>query len=219
MKRRRVRTHYQGMEGAHAMVFKPKTMACWLLAAAVLTAQQPQAAAPRFKINVLRGEGAQNRVTKGRATSQAVVEVRDENDRPVAGAIVTFTLPTTGPGGTFTSGGTVTSVTTGTTGQATATFTPNTVAGTYNINVTATVQGQTATATITQTNLAVAAAAGGVSGATVGIIVAVAAAAAVGGAMALRGGGNGASPGTPSPTPTPPGLRIGIGGPVSIVPR
>ena len=36
-------------------------------AAAVLAAQEPQSAAPRFKINVLRGEGAQNRVTKGRA--------------------------------------------------------------------------------------------------------------------------------------------------------
>lgn len=201
-------------------IVRGRCIACWLVAAAVLAAQEPQSAAPRFKINVLRGEGAQNRVTKGRATSQAVVEVRDENDRPVAGAIVTFTLPTVGPGGTFTSGGTVTTVTTSSTGQATATFTPNTVAGSYNINVSASLQGQTATATISQTNLAAAAAAGGISGTTVGIIVAAVAAAAVGGAMAARGGGNTTSP-TPSPSPAPvtPGLRIGIGGPVSIIPR
>jgi hypothetical protein len=194
-------------------IVRGRCIACWLVAAAVLAAQEPQSAAPRFKINVLRGEGAQNRVTKGRATSQAVVEVRDENDRPVAGAIV-------GPGGTFTSGGTVTTVTTSSTGQATATFTPNTVAGSYNINVSASLQGQTATATISQTNLAAAAAAGGISGTTVGIIVAAVAAAAVGGAMAARGGGNTTSP-TPSPSPAPvtPGLRIGIGGPVSIIPR
>ncbi|MBL8296322.1 MAG: hypothetical protein JNN08_31045 [Bryobacterales bacterium] len=200
-------------------------MACWLVAVAVCVhpwvaaAQQPQAAQPRFKINVIRGEGAQNRVTKGRATSQAVVEVRDENDRPVAGVIVTFTLPTVGPGGTFTSGGAMTTVTTNSAGQATATFTPNTVAGTYNINVSATLQGQTATATISQTNLAVAAAAGGISGSTIGIIVAAVAAAAVGGAMAARGGGNGAAPATPPPAAVTPGLRIGIGGPVAILPR
>ncbi len=200
-----------------------RRIACWLLAAAVLAAQQPQPAAPRFKINVLRGEGAQNRVTKGRATSQAVIEVRDENDRPVAGAIVTFTMPTIGPGGVFTSGGAVTTVTTNAAGQATATFTPNAVAGSYNINVSASMQGQTATASISQTNLAAAAAAGGVSGGTIGIIVAVVAAAAVGGAMAARGGGSSSSGGslttTPTSAPAPPGLRIGIGGPVSIIPR
>lgn len=199
-------------------------LATWVCSAALLlqpfmvaNGQGPQAPAPRFKINVVRGEGAQNRVTKGRATSQAVVEVRDENDKPVAGAIVTFTLPSTGPGGTFTSGGAVTTVTTGPTGQATATFTPNSVAGSYNINVSATVQGQTATASISQANIAAAAAAGGISGTTVGIIVAVAAAAAVGGVVAARGGGNNAA--TPAAAPVTPGLRIGIGGPVVIQPR
>ena len=198
-------------------------LACWVCAAVVCTqpsvaaAQEQQAAQPRFKINVIRGEGAQNRVTKGRATSQAVVEVRDENDRPVAGAIVTFALPNTGPGGTFTSGGLTTTVTTNQAGQATATFTPNSVAGSYNINVSAAVQGQTVTTSIAQTNLAMAAAAGGISGATVGIIVAAVAAAAVGGAMALRGGGGGNS--SPAPAAVTPGLRIGIGGPVTIQPR
>lgn len=198
-------------------------LACWVCAAVICTqpmvaaAQELPAAQPRFKINVIRGEGAQNRVTKGRATSQAVVEVRDENDRPVAGAIVTFTLPNTGPGGTFTSGGLTTTVTTNQAGQATATFTPNNVAGSYNINVSAAVQGQTVTTSIAQTNLAMAAAAGGISGATVGIIVAAVAAAAVGGAMALRGGGGGNS--SPVPAAVTPGLRIGIGGPVTIQPR
>lgn len=201
-------------------------LAMWVCSAALLlqpwieaNAQPPQATAPRFKINVVRGEGAQNRVTKGRATSQAVVEVRDENDKPVAGAIVTFTLPSTGPGGTFTSGGTVTTITTSPTGQATATFTPNSVSGSFNINVSATVQGQTVTASISQANLAAAAAAGGgISGTTVGIIVVAAAAAAVGGVFATRGGGNNAA--TPAaPVPVTPGLRIGIGGPVVIQPR
>ncbi|MCC6590373.1 MAG: hypothetical protein IT168_27015 [Bryobacterales bacterium] len=199
-------------------------LACWICAAAICTqptpaaAQEQPAAQPRFKINVIRGDGAQNRVTKGRATSQAVVEVRDENDRPVAGAIVTFTLPNTGPGGTFTSGGLTTTVTTNQAGQATATFTPNSVVGSYNIDVSAAVQGQTVTTSIVQTNLAMAAAAGGISGTTVGIIVAVVAAAAVGGAMAARGGGGGGNS-SPAPAAVTPGLRIGIGGPVTIQPR
>ena len=61
------------------------------------------AAAPKptaVKIVVLQGEGAQNN-TRSRVGVNPVVEVRDESDKPVAGAEVVFQLPAAGPGGVF----------------------------------------------------------------------------------------------------------------------
>ncbi len=187
-------------------------------------AQEP-AQTQKYQIIVVRGDNATNRVKKGRATSQTVVEVRDENNVPVAGIIVTFTLPTLGPGGVFTSGGAMTTVTTNAAGQATATFTPNSLAGSFNIGVSANVPGQApVTASVSQTNTlaAAAAAGGGVSGATIGIIVAVAAAGAAGAAFGLKGKsstpGSNPTPGPPTPSgPTP--IRIGIGGTPTVGPR
>ena len=48
---------------------------------------------PKFTINIVRGKDAQNNLKKGRATTEVVIEVRDRNDKPIGGAIVTFTLP------------------------------------------------------------------------------------------------------------------------------
>lgn len=169
-------------------------------------------AATGYKINVLKSE-AQNNLKKGRAT-KAVVEVRDRNNKPVAGLALLFLLPGSGPSGTFTGAAQSLSVTTNAAGQAVATYTPNQVAGIFNITVNAQVNGATvATTTITQANIAAAAAAaGGMSGTTIGIIAGVAAAAAVGIGVGLAGGGKSPSPSTPGVvTPTAPSIRI-IGG-------
>src|SRR5258708_3866192 len=53
-----------------------------------------------LKIVVVQGEGAKNNVRTRNAT-QPVVEVRDDSDKPVAGAEVVFQLPPAGPGGVF----------------------------------------------------------------------------------------------------------------------
>jgi hypothetical protein len=187
----------------------------------------PQSAAgggqQQYKIVVVRGENAQNRVKKGRATSLAVVEVRDENNVPVAGIAVTFTLPALGASGAFTSGGVMTTVVTGSTGQAAASFTPNAVAGTFNIGVSANVAGEPVTATIAQSNVAAAAGAG-VSGTTIGVIAGVVAAAAAGGIVAATSGKK-SSPGAAAPAavaPAPSGIRIGFGAPgasITVGPR
>jgi hypothetical protein len=179
-------------------------------------AQAPGASgqAPRLRIVVLRGEGVQHNVKKGRAT-RAVVEVRDENDRPQAGVILTFTMPADGPSGTFVDASRMATVTTDSAGRASVSFTPNSVPGEWSMNVSGSHAGQSLSATLTQVN-SLAAAAAGISAATIGIIVGVGAAAAVGTAVALSGG-NGASPG-PSPAPQP-GVRIGTGSnPVTIGP-
>jgi hypothetical protein len=148
-----------------------------------------------LKLLVLAGEGAINNI-KRRMARDPAVQVVDENDRPVAGAAITFTLPSRGASGVFANGARSMTILTDSQGMASATgLTSNSVAGEMSIQVSASYQGQTATAVIAQTN-AIAAGAG-ISAATIGIIGAVAAGAAVGAAVAL-GGGDNSTPSTPS---------------------
>jgi hypothetical protein len=158
-----------------------------------VTAWQPvrgQEASPPsdLRIVVVRGEGFTNNLKK-RIAREPIVEVRDRNNRPVSGATVTFLLPGGGPGGTFANGQQTLTVFTGQNGRAIATgFTPNNVAGPFNINVTASMQGQTATATISQTNAITGAGTGLGTGATLGIVGAAAAAVASIVAISVTGG-------------------------------
>ena len=154
---------------------------------------------PQLKLVVLRGENAQNNIKKGRAT-RPVIEVRDRNNKPVAGALVLFTLPSSGPSGTFIGGGQVASVTTNSAGQASASFTANTVPGKVNLNVSSTVNGQTATTQIVTVNVL---AAGAIAGTTLAVILGLVGAAGVGTAVALTRDGGG--------TTAPAGIRIGPG--------
>ncbi|MBS1834158.1 MAG: hypothetical protein JST65_15685 [Acidobacteria bacterium] len=173
-----------------------------LCAAALLHGQTPP-----YQLVVLRGDNAQNNIKKGRATKQ-VVEVRDRNNKPVAGVLLTFSLPKTGASGTFVDGSQLATVTTDNVGQASVTVQPNSVAGTYQIDVSGNVGGNPVSGKITQTNVAAAA---GVSGTTIGILAAVAAAgAAVGIGLAVSGNGNS------STSATPPGVRIGVGSGVTV---
>ena len=61
------------------------------------------AAAQVLEIRVAEGEGAVHR-PGGRAARPLSVVVSDETGQPVAGAAVTFQLPSEGPGGTFSNG-------------------------------------------------------------------------------------------------------------------
>jgi hypothetical protein len=120
-----------------------------------------------LKIAVVAGEGAVNIIQQKTAVAP-IVEVRDRNNLPVAGAAVTFSI--SGSGGSFGAGSTLT-VVTNAAGQATAAGLTPTAAGALQINVTAAMQGQMATAVITQTNFATAqaaAAAAGTSGGAAG---------------------------------------------------
>ena len=175
-------------------------------------------AATGYKINVDKST-AQNNLRKGRAT-KAVVEVRDRNNKPVAGVAVLFLLPGSGPSGTFAGGATSLTVTTNAAGQAVASYAPNQLAGMFNLTVSANVNGVTVAATtVAQTNVAAAAVAAGagMSGTTIGIIAGVAAAAAVGLGVGLAGGGNSATPSPSTPvsvTPLPSIRIVGGGTPV-----
>ena len=131
-----------------------------------LRAAQATTAAPQLKINILDGQGAVNNV-KQRMAREPVVQITDENDRPIGGALVTFALPQQGPSGFFANGARSLTLTTDANGMAaTGPVTANASKGDFLIEVQASHEGQSATATIGQRNIAT-----GLSAAAIGIII------------------------------------------------
>ena len=133
-------------------------------AGASILASAPQTTAAKssgLRIVVIAGEDAVNIIQQKTAVAP-VIEVRDRNDQPVAGAVVNFAIR----GGRATFGGARTiSVTTNVAGRAVAAgFTP-TASGAVQISASAAFQGQTAAITIAQTNVMTAAQAAAVSSA------------------------------------------------------
>ena len=193
---------------------------CMMLAeivAVTYTTPPIRAQAPEPKqltISILEGEGAINNI-KQRTAREAIVQVQDENHKPVAGVAVTFFLADHGASGVFANGSRSLTVLTDTNGQAAMRgMTPNNMAGKLQIRVSARLGNLNADATITQTNAAGAAAAGGaaISGKVIALIIVIAAGAAVGAIVATHGGGSSASS-TPTPTPTTPAVVITPGTP------
>ena len=161
--------------------------------------QAPQSRA--LNITIIEGEGAINNI-KGRVNRDPVIQVEDENHRPIAGAAVVFFLPNQGPGGVFANGTKTLAITTDAQGRATAAgIQRNNISGQMQIRATASFGGQTASAVITQTNIA-----GGGPGLSTTAKVLIGAG-LVGGAVAgavaaTRGGGGSSSTTTPPITIT-----------------
>lgn len=120
----------------------------------VSPALQAQAPPVSLQITILDGEDAMNNIRQ-RTAREPIVQVEDENHKPVAGALVLFSLPDSGPGGTFPGGAHTLSVTTDSQGRAVAHgLRPNHAKGRYQIRVQASLQGVTAQTAISQTNIA-----------------------------------------------------------------
>jgi hypothetical protein len=155
-----------------------------------LTSPRPQNAPGQaaLKIVVLDGEGAVNIIQQKTATAP-VIEVRDQNDLPVAGAAVRFGIRS---GRAAFGGARTLSVTTDAAGRAVATGFAPTGSGALQITATATFQGQAAAATIAQTTVSTVAQAAAVSGAG--------ASGASGGASAGAGAGAGGGGGLSTTT-------------------
>ncbi len=166
-----------------------------------------EVAPTQLNLVIVEGDGAINNI-KQRTAREPIVQVEDENHKPVAGAAVVFLLPDQGASGTFANGSHTLTVTTDAQGRAVAHgFHPNGVQGNLQMRVSASFQGKTANATISQTNMA-AGAAGAAAGAGISmkliVILAVAGAAAAGGAIAAtRGGGSSPQSVSQSATITP----------------
>ena len=159
------------------------------------TSSRQTGQAAQLKIVVIDGEGAVN-IIRQKTGVPPVVEVRDRNDLPVSGALVTFTI---GGGQNATFGGTLQTltVTTNAAGRAAAAGLTPTSTGVVQINVAAAFQGQTAAATIAQTNFVTAAqaaqaagaSAGGGGGLSGGAIAGIGAAVAGGAVVAVKATG------------------------------
>jgi hypothetical protein len=166
-----------------------------LLTAPLAPVAMAQAAGAQLNLVIVEGDGAINNIRQ-RTAREPIVQVEDENHRPVAGAVVAFTLPSQGASGVFANGSHTLTAITDQQGRAIARgLRPNNVQGQYQIHVTASHNGQTASTNITQSNAIVAGAAGagaaaGISGKLIAVL-AIAAAAAAGGALyATHSGGN-----------------------------
>ena len=131
----------------------------------VMLVTAAQAVTPALKITVIKGEDAVNIIQQKTAVAP-LVEVRDRNNQPVAGAIVTFSIEG-GKAATFGGASTLT-VATNAAGQAAVTGLTPSAAGAFQIQVSAAFQGQIATATIAQTNVLTAAQAAAASAASGG---------------------------------------------------
>jgi hypothetical protein len=154
---------------------------------------------PKLNIVIVEGEGAINNV-KQRVNREPIVQVEDENHKPIAGAAVVFFLPNQGPSGFFANGSKSLTVTTNADGRAAASsITRNNLSGQMAIRVTAAFAGQTATATITQTN--VASIATGLSATTKWLLILGIAGGAAAGAVVLATRGSSSSSGPPVTPP------------------
>ena len=116
-----------------------------------------------LQIVVLKGEDGVN-IIKSKTAVKPVVEVRDKNKLPVAGATVTFLAPDSGSGVTFAHGSRVFTTITDTNGRAMVAKMKPIGTGPFKIRVTVGFQGQVSTAAISQTNIVAAGVAGATSG-------------------------------------------------------
>ena len=160
-------------------------LAVWITALGVAQDAAPTA----LNIEIIEGEGAINNIRQ-RTAREPIVQVTDENHKPVAGALVLFTAPNRGAGGLF-NGARTLSVTTDAQGRAVAQgFQPNAVRGKFQIRVNASYRGVKAERTIAESNV------GPLLGLTAKILIitAIAAGVAAGAAIAATSGSSTAKP-------------------------
>jgi len=120
--------------------------------------QEAAAPPPSLQIAILEGEDVSNNI-KERTAREPIVQVTDENHKPVAGAAVLFSIDSQGgrAGASFEHGAKVFHGTTDANGNVTAKgFHPNGHTGQFHVNVTASKGQLTAHTSIAQTNVAAA---------------------------------------------------------------
>jgi hypothetical protein len=105
-----------------------------------------------LKIRVLAGNGEMNDLER-RVMAPLVVQVLDQNERPLAGTEVVFRFPLNGPSATFPGGKSVITVRTRGDGQAAATNWMANGVGTFQVHVNATYGNQVGETTVSMTNV------------------------------------------------------------------
>jgi hypothetical protein len=125
-------------------------------AAPLLAQDAPAAAVPHsLQIVILDGEGALNNIQE-RTAREPIVQVQDENHKPVAGAAVLFAIhgASGGAGGAFTGGASSLSIVTDANGVAKGIgFLPNKIQGHWQMQVNASYHNLTTSTTIHESNI------------------------------------------------------------------
>jgi hypothetical protein len=197
-------------------ILQPIAIGLCVLAAAPGGAQQPMPS--RLEIVILRGDGETGNIRR-RATVDPAVRVADENGRPVANAMVVFTLPTEGASGDFSGQRTVV-VATNDQGEAEAKpLKFNAVPGKVPVHVNASYRGLTARVILTQVTVVPQGEKAGSDrarghGVLIGVLLAVGAGAGAGVALAMRQSKDQQQGGAPAGGVTPPpaiGITPGTG--------
>ena len=176
---------------------RPRLLACVTVCLfgfvqSVLAAQQVG-----LRVQVVQGEGAKNLIEQVPALP-LTVRVVDRTNRPIQGAMVVFTSPTSGASGDFENGMNTFSTITDEDGVAVAReFRPNDVEGSYQIRVRVEHLGETAVTTIHQTNIGAKKSIGKI----IAIMAVAGAAGVAGAAFAAKGGGGSSQSSTPPPGP------------------
>ncbi len=180
-----------------------------------ITHAQATNPAPAMVITILDGEGALNDIRQ-RTAREPIIQVEDENHKPIAGAAVLFALPGSGPGGAFAGGAQTFSTITDSAGRAVAHgLRPNSVSGSYNVHVRVTFNGSTSETDIHQQNISgqSSVANHAVHAASVKTVLIVVATAAIAGTVAgilVTQGGSSTSITAGPPTVGGPSVRSGI---------
>lgn len=202
----------------HWVSLRNRSVCCLSILALNAAAQQPETVPTSLNVVVLQGEGAVTRVRQ-RVSPEPRIRVQDENQKPVAGAAVVFTLPTEGATGEFGNGSKTLIATTDKAGEAAALgLRVNDIPGRSSIHVTASYKGLSALTIISEETVlppgvtaSAAAKHGHGHGVLIAIIVIAAAAAAGGVVYATQRGGGNSSSSTGSTLPTPIGITPGTG--------
>jgi len=155
-----------------------------------------------LKAIVVSGNGEEN-VINEIPPAPFAVRVVDAANRPISGAMVMFTAPSSGASGSFPTGLTFSTISDEDGRALGLLYRPNSVEGVYTIQVRVEYQGESAMATIRQSNVLVAKKAE-MSSKRKFVYVALAGAGAAIAATALSGGGGGSSnSGGPARPPVP----------------
>jgi hypothetical protein len=171
--------------------------------------------APRFggqqvglKVVVVSGNGEEN-VINEIPPAPFAVRIVDAANHPITGAMVMFTAPSSGPGGSFPTGLTFNTISDEDGRALGLLYRPNSVEGAYSIQVRVEYQGESVMATIRQSNVLVAKKAK-MSSKRKFVFVALAGAGVAIAAASGLGGGSGS--GSSSAPPRPPTPTITFGG-------
>jgi hypothetical protein len=164
-----------------------------------------------LKIIVITGSGVEN-VINEIPPEPFAVRVVDANNRPVTGATVSFTAPSSGPGGAFPTGPGFSTFSDEEGRALGVLYRPNSVEGSYMIQVRAEYMGEMAAASIRQNNVMTKK-----NGRSMSRTLVIAVIAGAGAAIAAAGlsAGGGSSSSSPPPPPGVPTITFGtssIGG-------